>query len=307
MEAMACGTPVAGFEVGALPDMITDSVSGYLAPTGDARALGEAIIRCATTPAAQPAIKAAARQTIETHYNLKIQAERYLEHYRKALALAKPAGSTNSTASQVCPISGDAGGLLDDYDILRPLGQVIKKVAGDSPRFDPGWSFGTRKEKRRVRHYLKNWLNSLPTGRHNYLTDDHGIYSHDSISLRSGFRNPEGPYPEMHLPWPLVWSEMPEAQLTIINPITRPARLITELQSPFPGLVITATTDSGQRSEATLPENLGNPDLVRTSFQLELPKTKHSVTVSFRFQLPEGTYSPINLAAAFFRIEINRD
>lgn len=41
-EAMACGTPIAGFEMGALPEIITDQV-GRLVPFGDVAALSIAI------------------------------------------------------------------------------------------------------------------------------------------------------------------------------------------------------------------------------------------------------------------------
>ena len=304
MEAMACGTPVAGFEVGALPDMITDSVSGYLAPTGDARALGEAIIRCATTPAAQPAIKAAARQIIETLYPLKTQAERYLELYGEAIASARPATLTVSRASRVCPISGDAGGLLDDRDILRPLGQVIRKETGDSPRFDPGWSFGIGKEKRRVRHYLKSWIDSLPPGRHNYLTDDHGIYSHEAISLRSGFRNPESPYPELNLPWPLVWSELPEAEFTLIKPITGPARLRFTLQTAIDGLRLSLHLPGGCIWEQTLQSNLCNPEQTRSSLIIDLPPLQAFTPLRLKYELPPDAERPDKLAVAIFRMEI---
>jgi len=304
MEAMACGTPVAGFEVGALPEMIVDSESGYLAPTGDAKALGKAIIRCATTPKAQPGIRAAARKTIETHYPLKTQAERYLELYREAMASTRPATLTVSRTRIACPISGDAGGMLDDRDALRPLGQVLKKETGDTPPFEPGWSFGIGKEKRRVRHYLKSWLDSLPPGRRNYLVDDHGIYAHDTLSLRSGFRNPEGPYPDMNLPWPLIWSELPEAEFVVISPTTGRAMLRAEIQSPSAKLVVTVHACSKQLHETMVPANLSNPELTRTTIEVALPVTNRACSVIFRFRSPIGEVPQGNLGVAFFKLQV---
>ncbi|QEG39249.1 glycosyltransferase family 4 protein [Roseimaritima ulvae] len=44
-EALACGTPVAGFARGALPEIVSPHV-GQLAPPGDVRQLAEAVTRC---------------------------------------------------------------------------------------------------------------------------------------------------------------------------------------------------------------------------------------------------------------------
>jgi glycosyltransferase involved in cell wall biosynthesis len=45
LESLACGTPVAGFRVGGLIDMVEDGVNGYLADPGDARKLASAVDR----------------------------------------------------------------------------------------------------------------------------------------------------------------------------------------------------------------------------------------------------------------------
>jgi glycosyltransferase involved in cell wall biosynthesis len=300
MEAMACGTPVAGFQVGALTEMITDLESGYLAPTGDARALGEAIIRCANTPAAQPAIRAAARRVIETRYPLKLQAERYAELYRSALASEKPAKQKPARSSIHCPLSADVGRLLDDRDVLKPLGQVIKAETEDADPFDPGWSFGKRKEKRRVQHYLKAWIGSLPPGRRYYLTDEHGIYCHNTISLRSGFRVPEGPYPEMHLPWPLVWSEFPEAEFALLKSTARSACLRIILQTPIDGLQMALYGPSGCLANEVLRKNLSNPERSRSEFEIDLPQLEAGSTLRLIYNLPSGVEAHENLAIAIF-------
>ena len=45
IESMACGTPVVGFASGGIVDMVRPGISGYLAPTGDAGALRDAVLR----------------------------------------------------------------------------------------------------------------------------------------------------------------------------------------------------------------------------------------------------------------------
>lgn len=43
LESLACGTVVAGFDTGGIPEMVQQGQSGYLAPTGEVSALADAI------------------------------------------------------------------------------------------------------------------------------------------------------------------------------------------------------------------------------------------------------------------------
>ncbi|HAO47481.1 MAG TPA: glycosyl transferase family 1 [Chitinophagaceae bacterium] len=71
MEALSCGTPVVGFDVGGIPDMVKHKENGYLAKYKDAEDLAEGIRYCLTNdvrgylpPAIEPAL------TLQKHLEL---------------------------------------------------------------------------------------------------------------------------------------------------------------------------------------------------------------------------------------------
>ena len=74
-EALACGTPVAGFARGALPEL-TDAATGCLAPADDVPALARAI------RSASVLSRAACRARAEAHCNALTMVDRYEALYR---------------------------------------------------------------------------------------------------------------------------------------------------------------------------------------------------------------------------------
>ena len=46
MESLCCGTPVVGFDVGGIPDMISHKENGYLAKYKDSEDIADGIIFC---------------------------------------------------------------------------------------------------------------------------------------------------------------------------------------------------------------------------------------------------------------------
>lgn len=72
LESLAAGTPVVGFDAGGIPEMVINGKSGYLAKTGDANGLGEAIINAFATdwPSAFDEILARfSEQAVAAEYN----------------------------------------------------------------------------------------------------------------------------------------------------------------------------------------------------------------------------------------------
>lgn len=84
MESLACGTPVAGFNTGGIPEMVEDGVQGLIAPQGDAWALEKAIFGILTQEDPEK-MRQAARLKVETHYSEAVIAGRYMDLYRSLL------------------------------------------------------------------------------------------------------------------------------------------------------------------------------------------------------------------------------
>lgn len=80
MESLACGTPVAGFNTGGIPEMVDDSVCGFIAPQGDSGALAQAIVRVLDADAEQ--MRNAAREKVIKAYANKVVADQYAALYR---------------------------------------------------------------------------------------------------------------------------------------------------------------------------------------------------------------------------------
>jgi glycosyltransferase involved in cell wall biosynthesis len=85
LEAIACGTPVVGFEVGGIPDMVRHGVNGLVVPTGDVSALCTAIRTLLQDPAQRAVMAANCRRIAVQEYALEVQARRYLELYEEIL------------------------------------------------------------------------------------------------------------------------------------------------------------------------------------------------------------------------------
>jgi glycosyltransferase involved in cell wall biosynthesis len=79
IEALACGTPVAAFARGALPEIL-DRRTGALARPGDAGDLARAIAVARALP------RSACRRRAERRFSLEAMTDRYLAAYRSLLA-----------------------------------------------------------------------------------------------------------------------------------------------------------------------------------------------------------------------------
>ncbi|WP_338664156.1 glycosyltransferase [Pararoseomonas sp. SCSIO 73927] len=85
-EALACGTPIAGFARGALPEL-TDERTGCLAPPDDVEALADCIPRAAALS------RAACRARAAAHCDMHRMVDRYEALYHQEIARAAAAGA----------------------------------------------------------------------------------------------------------------------------------------------------------------------------------------------------------------------
>ena len=81
MEAMACGTPVVGFDVGGIRDMVREGVTGSLIDSGDVEGLHDSIVALLKSPSTRQKMSEQARQIALAEYPLQRQAQRYSDLY----------------------------------------------------------------------------------------------------------------------------------------------------------------------------------------------------------------------------------
>jgi glycosyltransferase involved in cell wall biosynthesis len=76
IEALACGTPVVGFDAGGMRDAIVSGVNGFLAQIGSAETLARAILQVLSQPLAA-SMRHQARASAEERFDLAACARRY--------------------------------------------------------------------------------------------------------------------------------------------------------------------------------------------------------------------------------------
>jgi len=85
LESMSCGTPVVAFDVGGIPDVVVDGVTGQLAPVGDVLKLARAILSLVFNPERREEMGQNCRKMMVEEYALTVQAQRYVELYQELL------------------------------------------------------------------------------------------------------------------------------------------------------------------------------------------------------------------------------
>lgn len=84
-ESMACGTPMVSFKIGGVPDLVRPGVTGYLATPEDAEDFCKGIVQLLEDQNLRDRMSQQCRAIVLEEYPLKLQAQRYIELYSKAL------------------------------------------------------------------------------------------------------------------------------------------------------------------------------------------------------------------------------
>ena len=79
LEALACGTPIVGFDVGGVPDMVRPGVTGQLAETGSVPAFAEAVRQILLDDDHRREISLSCRRTAEQEYSPERQSREYMK------------------------------------------------------------------------------------------------------------------------------------------------------------------------------------------------------------------------------------
>jgi glycosyltransferase involved in cell wall biosynthesis len=82
-ESLACGTPVVAFKAHAMPDLIRHQQHGYLAQAFDSQDLAQGLEWMMASGGRSAQLRQAARQHALQHFSETLQAERYLDLYRR--------------------------------------------------------------------------------------------------------------------------------------------------------------------------------------------------------------------------------
>jgi glycosyltransferase involved in cell wall biosynthesis len=89
LEALSCGVPVVGFDVGGIPEIVREGETGLLVPGKDVAGLRAAITSVVEDKEMRVRMAEAGRRYAVANYGLEIQARRYLELYTELVARAK--------------------------------------------------------------------------------------------------------------------------------------------------------------------------------------------------------------------------
>lgn len=82
MESMACGTPVVGFNIGGVPEMVEDGVSGAISETISGAGLAKAMSKLIQGPTLEE-YRQNARKGVELKYNNELVSKKYCDIYLK--------------------------------------------------------------------------------------------------------------------------------------------------------------------------------------------------------------------------------
>lgn len=88
MEAMASGIPVVSTRHSAIPELVRDTVSGFLVEEGDVQSLATRLAQLAHNPDLRTAMGVAGREIVSRDFDVRVLTAQLVAHYESVLAAA---------------------------------------------------------------------------------------------------------------------------------------------------------------------------------------------------------------------------
>jgi glycosyltransferase involved in cell wall biosynthesis len=82
LESIACGTPVVGFGVGGVPELVRHGITGFVAQAGNAEELKDAVLQLLSDAGKRSEMARECRRVALAEYDVRTQAKRYCEIYQ---------------------------------------------------------------------------------------------------------------------------------------------------------------------------------------------------------------------------------
>ncbi len=83
IEAMSCGIPVIGTDIGGIPEIIVDGETGYLIPPRNSNAIAETLVKLLMDNKLKEEVGRRSRERVMEKFTWKKNAERHLEIFQK--------------------------------------------------------------------------------------------------------------------------------------------------------------------------------------------------------------------------------
>lgn len=170
VESLACGTPVAAFDVGGIPDMVEHGVNGYLAPVKDVAALADAIEWCVDPE--RSGMRKLCREKAEAVFQLGMQAQAYLQLYESlASSPRRPATAKSLKAAPRITM------VTPSYNQVEYLEECIDSILSQNyPNLeyiimDGGSTDGSVEIIRKYQRHLAYWQSQPDGGQYRALNE----------------------------------------------------------------------------------------------------------------------------------------
>jgi glycosyltransferase involved in cell wall biosynthesis len=98
LESMAAGVPVIATPVGAIPDVVSDGIHGYLVPPRDGKAIAEALAMLSGDRENIAWMSRACRRRVRAAFSIERLAQEFSYHYARLLGNESLAGAGHSSA-----------------------------------------------------------------------------------------------------------------------------------------------------------------------------------------------------------------